>query len=508
LTDGDPARRSACNSCHTAGDLARPEWNFLHPRSDLSRQAWAEAIPLQAKCGVCHALPDPSMLPRQSWTEVMSRMDRIMELRGAPKLTAGERQDILHFYLTFAPERWPSLALDPEPDRSPLRFESGVLGIPLNHDSRARPVLGHVQIVDLDRDGIPDVLVCDTDESRVNWIHRQRGPWSEETLAQVPCPAHTQVAGTNANGNLDLVVACQKVMAPTDDPVGSVILLVNTGNVSFKPVTLIDGISRVADVEPGDFDGDGDVDFVVGAYGYITSGEVGWLENQGDNHYAYHLLLKRAGAIHVLPADINGDGTLDFIALFAQEHELISAFINDGKGRFEERVLFNAGTPSFGSSGIQLVDLDGDGDLDILYTNGDNMDLPTMIPRPYHGVQWLENRGNLNFVWHNIYRYYGAYCAVAGDLNHDGKPDIVVTSMFNDWADPRRDSILWLENVGGSPTFVPHGISRIPIQLISADIGDLDGDGWADIVASGMHAFPPFDRMGRVTWWRNLHTPQ
>jgi hypothetical protein len=71
----------------------------------------------------------------------------------------------------------------------------------------------------------------------------------------------------------------------------------------------------------------------------------------------------------VLPTgqqDLNGDGHLDFVALFAQEHEEIAAFINDGRGGLQERVLFKAATPSFGSSGIQLVDLDKDGDVDIL----------------------------------------------------------------------------------------------------------------------------------------------
>jgi hypothetical protein len=39
---------------------------------------------------------------------------------------------------------------------------------------------------------------------------------------------------------------------------------------------------------------------------------------------------------------------------------------------------------------------------------------------------------------------------------------------------------------------------------VSAAVGDLDGDGRLDAVTGGMHAFPPFDRIGRVTLWRNL----
>jgi hypothetical protein len=301
---------------------------------------------------------------------------------------------------------------------------------------------------------------------------------------------------------LDLVVGCLGTLAPSDDLVGRVVLLSNNGAMQFNPVTILDQVSRVADVEPGDFDGDGDTDFVVAAYGAIMQGEVGWLENKSDKTYQYHLVVKRSGAIHVPTIDIDGDGRLDFIALFAQEHEEIAAFINDGKGGFQERTLFKAATPAFGSSGIQLVDLDQDGDVDILYTNGDNLDLPTISPRPYHGVQWLENRGNLSFVWHDIYRCYGAYCAVAGDLNNDGHLDIVVTTLFNDWSDPKRASLLWLEN-DGQQQFTPHSIATKPTHLISAAVGDIDGDGRLDIVTCGMYGFPPFDRMGRVTLWKN-----
>jgi hypothetical protein len=432
----------------------------------------------------------------------MSRMARIMETRAVTRLTDDEFQDVLHFYFTFCQETQPPLGEDPDPGASPLKFEKIVLGNPPSGDWRDHPFLGHVQITDLDGDGRPDVLVCDSEKSAVKWIHNRNGIWKEDTLATVRNPAHTQVLAGNRVGSLDIIVGCLGTMGPSDDLVGSVVLLSNNGEMQFGPVTILDHVSRVADVEPGDFDGDGDTDFVVAAYGFINQGEVGWLENKSDKTYQYHLIVKKTGAINVLPTDLNGDGHLDFVALFAQEHEEISAFINDGKGGFQEHLLFKAATPSFGSSGIQLVDLDHDGDMDILYTNGDNLDLPTIIPRPYHGVQWLENKGNLNFVWHDIYRCYGAYCAVAGDLNNDGNPDIVVTTLFNDWSNPKRASLLWLEN-DGHQHFTPHTIATQPTHLISAAVGDIDGDGRLDIVTCGMYGFPPFDRMGRVTLWKN-----
>ena len=499
-TGQDATRRNDCKSCHPPTD-GKLKSTFLNDRALLSREAWSKEIPLQTKCGVCHLVPDPSNLPRQSWREVMSRMARIMETRRAPRLTDDEFQDVLHFYFTFSPETQPPLGEDPDPSESPLKFEKIVLGNPASGDWRDPPFLGHVQFTDLDKDGRPDVLVCDTGKSAVTWIYNRNGVWKEETLATVRNSAHTQVLAGTRDG-VDIAVGCLGTLGPSDDLVGSVVLLSNNGAMQFTPVTILDHVSRVADVEPGDFDGDGDTDFVVASYGAINQGEVGWLENKSDKTYQYHLIVKKTGAINVLPTDLNGDGHLDFVALFAQEHEEISAFINDGKGGFQERLLFKAATPAYGSSGIQLVDLDHDGDADILYTNGDNLDVPTIIPRPYHGVQWLENQGNLTFIWHDLYRCYGAYCAVAGDLNNDGSLDIVVTMLFNDWSDPKRASLLWLEN-NGQQVFKPHSIATQPTHLISAAVGDMDGDGWLDIVTCGMYGFPPLDRMGRVTLWRN-----
>ncbi|HXT38887.1 MAG TPA: FG-GAP-like repeat-containing protein, partial [Candidatus Angelobacter sp.] len=256
-------RRSACASCHSATDArTQKKSRFLNGRAALSREAWAAAIPLAANCGVCHLVPDPSNLPRQSWREVMSRMAQIMEIRHVTRLTDDEFQDVLHYYFTFSPEIQPTLGEDPDPRESPLQFQKSVLGDPAGADRRHPPFIGHVQIADLDKDGNPDVLVSDSEKSAVNWIHDQNGIWKEEKLATVRNPAHTQVLSGERNGNADIVVACLGTLSPIDDFVGSVVLLSNNGAMQFTATTILDHVSRVADVEPGDFDGDGDTDFV------------------------------------------------------------------------------------------------------------------------------------------------------------------------------------------------------------------------------------------------------
>ena len=52
-------------------------------------------------------------------------------------------------------------------------------------------------------------------------------------------------------------------------------------------------------------------------------------------------------------------------------------------------------------------------------------------------------------------------------------------------------------------TFTLHAIASSPTHLITLAVGDLDGDGKPDLVGGGMHINRPYDRMGRVTMWKN-----
>ena len=71
-------------------------------------------------------------------------------------------------------------------------------------------------------------------------------------------------------------------------------------------------------------------------------------------------------------------------------------FRNTGEGTFRKEVLFKSDLRYYGMSGIELTDLDRDGDTDILVINGDTFDgRPPELLKPYqvHGLAWLENDG-------------------------------------------------------------------------------------------------------------------
>ena len=301
------------------------------------------------------------------------------------------------------------------------------------------------------------------------------------------------------DGDLDVVVAYLGSGRPTDDLIGGVQLLINEGAAGFRSMPILTGVARVADVQPGDFDGDGDMDFAVAVFGGWTVGYLAWLEQVSPLHFNEHRVITKNGGIHVPVLDIDADGDLDFIGLLSQHHEEVSAFVNDGKGRFTETILWKAPHPIYGSSGIALADLDGDRDLDVVYTNGDAHDMDTAA-KPYHGVQWLENRGKLRFEYHEIARLYGAYGASVSDLDGDGDPDIVVTSQINKWQDDDAESLVWLSN-DGKGSFKKHLISRFPYELVTVDAADLNGDGKADLVSGAMHLKPPDKRITRATIW-------
>lgn len=437
-------------------------------------------------CSACHKVPSPNVLPKDSWPRVVSLMADLAYTRfGREFISAEHVRDITAFYYGSSPEELPVLPYL-EVGNPPLEFALTAL-----EDKARLPLILNVNAVDFGRGKGNEFLVSDGGSSQLNLLRRSAQDWSETPLAEITIPASTQVVDYDGDGLLDIVLADLGVYPLTTELAGKIILLRQQASGKFAREILFDGLGRTSDVRVLDLDQDGDKDIAVAVFGGAT-GEIFWMENLGSGKHRKHLLFELSGALNVSAGDINGDGKVDLVSLIAQEHEMIMGFINQGNGNFKREILARAPHPMFGSTAMVLIDLDGDQDLDIVFTNGDAFDTQ-VDPKPYHGVQWLENLGNLKFQFHNIGRFYGAASVAVGDLDLDGDLDLVVGSWVNYWDDPKRHSMVWYEN-NGRQEFTPHPIADAPAGIVTIALEDVTGDGRPDIVA-GSFRMDLFDKV-------------
>jgi hypothetical protein len=446
-------------------------------------------VPVRSACTQCHALPPPDSLPRKAW-EPMVYMMKGLALQGVGAPPGGsapivdfDLQGVVGYYQSLAPvslpspEAWPALGGDAS------RF--GRRGF--HAGAGASPLVANVAFLDLDGRGRPIVVAAEMASGLVLSAEPGRSDGRLDALGRVPHPCHVAAVDLDVDGRADIVVADLGVLAPGDDQKGSVVWLRRQPDGSFRAVTLADRLPRVADVEASDVDLDGDVDLVVAAFGWRWIGGIYLLENRTTDwsrpSFVRRELDPRTGAIHVPVADLNGDGRPDFVALIAQQHETVVAFLGDGKGGFRRETVDAAQHPGWGSSGLSLVDFDRDGDLDALVTNGDMLD--DFEVKPYHGLRWLENRGSFPWLAHAIAGLPGAERARAVDLDGDGDLDVVACSFVpppENGPPPLPDpaSLVWLEQTGPG-VFSRHTLERGG-RHVSLDAADYDGDGDVDLL--------------------------
>ena len=158
----------------------------------------------------------------------------------------------------------------------------------------------------------------------------------------------------DGDGRRDILVANLGDYWPVDITVGSVIWLRNRGDGEFETIELAGGMGRVNDVQPADFDADGDLDLVVADFGNLTTGRIVYFENLTEDYsepeFEPSSLFDGAGTSDVPPVDLNKDGKVDFIALQSQEKERVVAYLNRGWGSFATETIFQAPHPRWGST--------------------------------------------------------------------------------------------------------------------------------------------------------------
>lgn len=268
----------------------------------------------------------------------------------------------------------------------------------------------------------------------------------------------------DGDGDRDVLVADIGLVQARVDPVGRVVLLVDDGKLGFRSRVLLDGVGRVACAEPADLDGDKDLDLTVCEFG-AQDGSVMWLERTASGAFNRHELRREAGAIHAYPFDADGDGDLDIAVALSQKAQQVLLYRNSGGGQFAEEPLFTAKDERFGLTGIELSDLDRDGDSDVLIAAGDYFDKTFDFAQ--HGLSWLQNDGAGHFTRHEIIQTVGAYAVRTLDMDGDCDNDLVLAKLIVPELVPAENKqdpgLVWLEN-DGAQSFVMRSIAGAPEQ--------------------------------------------
>ena len=441
-------------------------------------------------CGACHAVPLPDSFPKQAWYDEVRRGFNFYYESARTDLVPPRQAQVVTWYQKRAPEQL-ATPEQSEQNESPLKFE-------------LRPIDVAVDSTELAAVSVVRLAAPDSSPSQFQVSDMRRGvvvncdvndPMSAEVIGIGSNPAGTCDVDLDQNGSLDLVVADLGSFLPEDHSKGQVLWLPDghRSDAKSEPRVILNSIGRVADVQPADMDNDGDQDLVVAEFGWHKTGGIHVVYNDvnetGERTFRDLKVDSRPGTIHVPVTDLDGDGRLDFLALISQEHEVIEAFLNRESG-FEKVQIYAAPDPSYGSSGIELTDMDGDGDADILYTIGDTFD--SYLIKPYHGIWLLRNNGQLKFEPQHIAAMPGVLRAVTADLDGDGDQDIIAAALLSPNSvhgivPADLQALIWLEQTDDG-RFARHVIQRgLPIYA-SLAVSDIDGDSDLDIVAGCFHA--------------------
>ena len=345
--------------------------------------------------------------------------------------------------------------------------------------------IGSVLITDVDGDGDPDVVaaLCCTTRSRIGWFENEDGNGAFGDRRGITTSidrAWSLVASDiDGDGDQDVVFGSYRFNN------FSLSWIENTdGAGNFGRKTRISGAPVPRAISAADLDGDGDNDVLGAIFG---SHRISWFENtDGAGGFASPKLISASdlhGVNQLQPVDIDLDGDLDVLTLtsgFAGHSTLV--WIENLEGKLASRHVIADVNRNVYS--VFASDWDGDGDIDLLAASG------------VDGLWWYERDNNdATFAEHQLLATWSS-TVITTDVDTDGDLDIVSRELFFD-PDAQRE-IVWYENkngdIGDRRIILPNAPNTPSIHP-----ADLDGDGDTDLLFGNQYGR---DRMG-VVWYEN-----
>jgi hypothetical protein len=388
-------------------------------------------------------------------------------------------------------------------------FSDGSVSVLLgNGDGSFQPAVSYnpggndsysVAIADLNGDGKPDLVIanaCEGKGSSSNCNNNSLGVLlgnGDGTFQRARSYAtggssafSVVLADVNGDSKADVLLTDQY---PGNGP-SAVSVIFGNGDGTFQAPVIYPSGGHIDDaVAVADVNGDGKLDLLIANQGVSCSGcsggGVGVLLGKGDGtfqspvsygsgvYYAYSLAV----------ADLNGDGKPDLIATSSCITSTscvsgVGVLLGNGDGTFKAAVNYGSGGETAYS--VAVVDVNGDGKPDIIVANS----CATGSTCVSGTVGVLLGNGDGTFRAAVTYGSGGQYATsvAVGDVNNDGKPDLVVANYYTGSSNYTGSIGVLLGN--GNGTFQPAvSYASGGVGDNSVAVADVNGDGKLDLLA-------------------------
>jgi hypothetical protein len=340
---------------------------------------------------------------------------------------------------------------------------------------------GSIATGDFNGDSKPDLVVANQDNTVSILLGNGDGTFQTQRFVTVPQFANYVAVGDfNADNKADLAVISVNSLnfAVPSAVQGTVYILLGNGNGTFGAATSVATATLPRSLAVGDVNQDNLLDLVVANQG---DGTVSVLLGNGNGTFRAAVNYPAGSSPEAVAiGDVTGDGLADVVAASNDGHQgFASVLPGNGDGTFGPAVNWIASLPSgaFFPDSVVIGDLDHDGKADIVLA-GDAIGVVSVLIGT-GGGSFKEPSSNYGQA--PVGGPLGSF-VVSADFNLDTKPDLAV--IFGGFALDGGALELFLGNGDGtfanSPSVIPVGTTpdSVPFSIVSADFNK---DGFADL---------------------------